>query len=485
MLIALLLCMSLITPAMAAGSIQVNAWFDSNTGEVTVEGKSGSKAGDVVTVQIRNPQGQLEFLNHGRTEASGTFVFKYRIFESPGGTYAVSVGNGSGGKGTASFYMNPVVNVSSIGIVSDSDKNEITEFGGSLQLTAKLLPENTDIQFVVWTVSESDGSETEKAVISEDGLLTAKRNGLVKVTATATDSSGATGSLFVTVKGQTIHPDDKASVSMTGPSIVVSELPFASTINLDGVAESVYGAVYAVSFVVRYDESSVDFLNAESLAAGFTLITQSTETPGELKLLAVSQGADGAVTASGELLKLNWQSKKLRGSVNTVFTMEAAEIANGYGDKYTPQTGNYSAIIQVVGKLNLQDWIKTAKQQHDAAVEGHKRGQYPLGSKAVLKAAIDSAELVAANASSTQEQVNQAAEALSKALIAFNELKILYVEGDLNDDGDLNLGDLGLIGSYYGKTSASPDWNLMKHADYNKDGVIDLLDLVELAKQIK
>ncbi|WP_314586302.1 discoidin domain-containing protein [Paenibacillus terrigena] len=58
------------------------------------------------------------------------------------------------------------------------------------------------------------------------------------------------------------------------------------------------------------------------------------------------------------------------------------------------------------------------------------------------------------------------------------------IPGDFNHDGKVSIGDLALMALNYGKTTASPDWEKIKHMDLKKDGVIDILDLAEVASLI-
>ncbi|RIX52502.1 hypothetical protein D3P08_13030 [Paenibacillus nanensis] len=55
------------------------------------------------------------------------------------------------------------------------------------------------------------------------------------------------------------------------------------------------------------------------------------------------------------------------------------------------------------------------------------------------------------------------------------------LEGDVNGDGRISIGDLALIAANYGKDENSADWALVKHLDVKADGVIDLLDLALVA----
>ncbi|WP_171682917.1 family 43 glycosylhydrolase [Paenibacillus planticolens] len=58
------------------------------------------------------------------------------------------------------------------------------------------------------------------------------------------------------------------------------------------------------------------------------------------------------------------------------------------------------------------------------------------------------------------------------------------VPGDVNSDGKVSVGDLGIIAAAYGKTSADPDWAKYRSADINHDGKVDIEDLAAVARLI-
>ena len=71
---------------------------------------------------------------------------------------------------------------------------------GTAQFSASFTPEDTTLKHVYWTVTEPDGSPTDKAEIDGEGLLKVKHlDGQVLVTATAADASGVKGSQLVTL----------------------------------------------------------------------------------------------------------------------------------------------------------------------------------------------------------------------------------------------------------------------------------------------
>ena len=70
----------------------------------------------------------------------------------------------------------------------------------SVAYTAEFTPADTTLKEARWSLTEPDGTPTDKAVIDDDGVLTVNhRDGDVLVTATAADAGGATASRTVTI----------------------------------------------------------------------------------------------------------------------------------------------------------------------------------------------------------------------------------------------------------------------------------------------
>jgi uncharacterized protein YjdB len=111
-------------------------------------------------------------------EGSGTSVADIK------GTYPLTIG------ANISWYV-PVTGITVSG-------NAITTDGGTSQMSLTVLPA-TATQSVVWTVSNP-----LVATINADGLLTARKNGDVTVTATAKDGSNVTGTAQITVSNQIV-----------------------------------------------------------------------------------------------------------------------------------------------------------------------------------------------------------------------------------------------------------------------------------------
>ena len=89
-----------------------------------------------------------------------------------------------------------------ISVTGTGDATTITEDKGTLQMVATVTPANASNKSVTWTVTNEDGSATDKATISNSGVLTAVKNGTVKVKATSVSNPDVDGTLVVTISGQ-------------------------------------------------------------------------------------------------------------------------------------------------------------------------------------------------------------------------------------------------------------------------------------------
>jgi uncharacterized protein YjdB len=116
---------------------------------------------------------------------------------------------------TVITLSNQVVEVESIAVTGAEGAKVIATAGGTLQMSAAVLPADAADKAVVWSVERGTG----KATISEAGLLTAVLDGTVTVKATAHDGSGIVGSLEVTLSNQGIKV---TSIAVTGAGDAVT-----------------------------------------------------------------------------------------------------------------------------------------------------------------------------------------------------------------------------------------------------------------------
>lgn len=87
--------------------------------------------------------------------------------------------------------------VESITVAGMGGASTISEASGTLQMIATIAPSDATNKAVTWSVDKENLAD-----VSSTGLLTAKADGVVRVTATAKDGSGVSGFANVTISNQ-------------------------------------------------------------------------------------------------------------------------------------------------------------------------------------------------------------------------------------------------------------------------------------------
>ena len=136
---------------------------------------------------------------------------------------------------------------------------------------------------------------------------------------------------------------------------------------------------------------------------------------------------------------------------------------------------------QGVDKSELQAAIQAAQALYDSAVVGTSDGCYSQADKNIFQQAIAAANEVLANASATQQEVDNATTAVNEAKAAFEASVITKSTGDLNGSDTIEVGDLAIIAYYYGAAIGDDNWATAKIADVNHDGKVDIEDLAFIA----
>jgi hypothetical protein len=95
---------------------------------------------------------------------------------------------------------NEFIKVTDIDITGAGGASTITTPGGTLQLSADVMPANAGEQDVIWSIV----SGSDKATINSSGLVTATGNGTVVVRATANDESTLFDEFTITISGQLV-----------------------------------------------------------------------------------------------------------------------------------------------------------------------------------------------------------------------------------------------------------------------------------------
>ncbi|WP_235949010.1 cohesin domain-containing protein [Paenibacillus glycinis] len=339
----------------------------------------------------------------------------------------------------------------------------ITTKDGTLQMSASAgVP-------VVWSVTAEDGSETNAAIIGETGLLSAKKNGVVKVTAKAVGSS-LSGSALISISGQ-------EGALLSGPAAVVSGEPFKLNFGLNNLTSD----VYAIDLTVRYDPAKVEYVSGTSLVDGFSIVLdqEGTSGGGEANIRFLAAGAGQAISNTDNLLELNFKARTVGATVElNAVTVENVIISDGVAETPVSST-SHNVTIEVSDKTALSAAIAAADSRLTGATEGSFLGQYAPGSKALLLTKLAAANAALADPTLSQAEIQEATTELTTAISAFDgSLKTL------SGSSALTIGDLAVIGRYYGQSSADVNWPLYKALGITTPRPIGVQDLAAVAYRI-
>lgn len=455
------------TPPTVPGNVQVTGKTHQS---VNLSWAASTDETSSVTYEVYNGTNKI---------ASGLTATTYVVSNlQPATAYSFSVrardvaGNLSGASSAVGVTTaaSPVL-VTSISVSGD----DISTNGGTSQFQAFVIPSTATQATVQWSVYEADGvTATNKAVISSTGLLTAAKNGFVRVIASSTDGTGIKGSKLVALNGQLLGDQQVVSTTLTGLGSVNRGASFSTNLGLTFPANTVSTIVYGVDVTVSYDPAVIEFVDALSLKAGLTSLTVDKDVPGQIRIFGVSTGPSGEISATGDVFKLNWKAKEPATDTTTVIAVTAAVTSDSLGELSQAQLSSQNVVVIVIDKTALQAVITIAQTILSNAVEGTQPGQYQVGSKATLQAQITSALAVKSNPTAAQTDVDKAADDLNKAISHFND----------QQTAGYNFSYLVLMAGQYGKSAASSDWYTVNKYDVNHDNIIDIFDLIEVANQI-
>ncbi|KRF03694.1 hypothetical protein ASG89_02740 [Paenibacillus sp. Soil766] len=270
-----------------------------------------------------------------------------------------------------------------------------------------------------------------------------------------------------------------ATATLTGQPTVAAGQPYDLTFGLTNVE----GFIVAEDLKVTYDPAVFDLVSVDDLKDGYLVVGQSLNE-GVVHLILASPEVEDAVKSDGDLLKLSFIVKSTAQAGASSFSITGNTITNISGFVSQVQEITQNVQITVVDKFALIAAIQGAQSLYSSSVEGVDEGQYPIGSKVILQAAIDAAQAVMDNTSATQLEVDQAVSTLQGAALTFTESIIAFPPFDINKSGAFDIGDLGSLIGFFGKTSTDVNWSNIQRADLNDDLVIDILDLAILASEL-
>jgi uncharacterized protein YjdB len=184
--------------------------------------------------------------------------------------------DGSGVTGILSVAItSQVVPVASISVTGEGGATAIFNDNATLQLYATVLPDFATVKSVAWSIENITG----EATISSSGLVTALSNGTVTAMASATDGSGISGTLLITISGQVIPVTE---INVTGEGGVNTIPSINGTLQLNAEVLPENATISSVSWSVE-SVTGVASISADGLLSAIengTVTAQASATDG-------------------------------------------------------------------------------------------------------------------------------------------------------------------------------------------------------------
>jgi hypothetical protein len=346
-------------------------------------------------------------------------------------------------------------------ITGEGGASSITTKDGTLQMSAGVP--------AVWSVTAEDGSETNAAIISETGLLTAKKNGVVKVTAQAVGYT-ASGSALITISGQ-------EGALLSGPASVQSGQAFKLNFGLNNLTSD----VYAIDLTVRYDSTKVEYVSGVSLVEGFSIVLDQEGTSGDgtANIRFLAAGAGQAISNTDNLLELSFAAKTVGASVAlNAITVDNVKISDGITETLVSST-SHNVAIELIDKGVLSAAIAAAYNRLIGATEGTFLGQYAPGSKTLLEGKLVAANAALADPDISQADIQEAVTELTSATSTFDG-----AFKTLAGASTVTIGDLAVVAKHYGQSNADANWSLYRALGIATPRPIGVQDLAAVAYRI-
>ncbi|RTE08360.1 S-layer homology domain-containing protein [Paenibacillus whitsoniae] len=209
---------SSVSVASAGGLTEITA--KGGTLQMAADVQPSTAANKTVFWSVYNPDGAV--LTRATINASGLLVA-----QGNGSIQVVATAaDGSAAQGSMALQISGQTSVSAIAVAGTGGRDAIQTKSGTLQMVADVAPSDAAIRTVTWSVYNPDGTETDRASIDVNGVLTALKNGQVKVVATADDGSGVKGEAVIAISGQElVSPPDPITPSSPADTSPVGSVP--------------------------------------------------------------------------------------------------------------------------------------------------------------------------------------------------------------------------------------------------------------------
>jgi uncharacterized protein YjdB len=280
---------------------------DNGTLQLSAEVLPANTSNKTVTWSIANGTGQASISSSGlvTANANGTVTAK------------ATANDGSGVYGTLVINISgQFIPVSGITVGGAGGASIITAINGTLQMNATVMPANATNKNVTWSISNGTG----QASISSSGLVTAVAFGNVTATATATDGSGISGSMMITITsllipvsgitvtgtgGVTTISADNGSLQLSAVIVPLNATDHSVTWTLVNVTgQAIINAAGTVTAIANGTVTVIATANDGSGVSGSADITITNQVVPVTSITVTGTGGISIITVNGGTLQL-------------------------------------------------------------------------------------------------------------------------------------------------------------------------------------
>lgn len=147
------------------------------------------------------------------------------------------------------------------------------------------------------------------------------------------------------------------TATLTGKISATAGETFSLKYGLKNVTSSVYSAVYAQDLTLQFDPTEYEFVGAQPLKPGLSVIKQEQTEPGIVRIMLASLGAANAIKSDADLLSIQLKVKTNIVTANPI-SLTSILVSNALGG--TTQLANVSQIynkadFNVNGVMDIGD----------------------------------------------------------------------------------------------------------------------------------
>ncbi|OAB43046.1 NPCBM/NEW2 domain-containing protein [Paenibacillus antarcticus] len=235
------------------------------------------------------------------------------------------------------FKVNDPVTVTGVQI----DKPAVTlKAGATSELIATVLPNNATNKNVTW--SSSDVTIAKVEVANGKTVVTGVKAGNATLTVTTADGK------FTAVSQVTVgsNTPEGPIATLSGDNSVRAGQLYSVVLGLGNVIDN----VYAEDISLNYDSNVFEFVSAQSIKSGVSLIETKQAAPGKIRLIVASQGASEGIVGDVQMLELIFKSKNLEQSAVGSIAVVSAMIADGIGNEI--EAGLNTLSVQILSGIS-------------------------------------------------------------------------------------------------------------------------------------